>query len=504
MFIKLNSAAPAGLECLAVAVEVDINKGQTCFNIVGLTDASIQEARDRIHSAIKNSGFNYPFNFRILVNLAPADLHKEGSAYDLPMAVGIIILDNDIKTDLDDALIAGELALDGKVRHINGVLSLAIFAREQGINRLFVPEADAAEAALVGEVAVYPVKNLAQIVEHLTGGKSITPYRRPENFFAFRDQAYELDMTQIKGQEFAKRALEIAAAGAHNVLLSGPPGAGKTLLARTLPSILPRLTADEALEVTKIYSVSGLLTGGMIKHRPFRAPHHTASSVALVGGGRHPHPGEISLSHRGILFLDEFPEFPRLVIEALREPLEDGIITVSRADGTLTFPARFILVASQNPCPCGYASDPEHECVCTPAQVIAYRKKISGPLLDRIDLHVEVPRVPFEKLTTAELAEPSAEIRKRVEDARAVQMARFAGTNIKTNSEMGNEEIRAHCALDEKSVELLRAAVHRLHLSARSYNRILKLARTVADLSSSERIQTEHLSEALQLRTPVE
>ena len=376
MFIKLNSAAPLGLECLPVDVEVDINKGQSAFGIVGLPDTSIHEAKDRIHSALKNSDFFYPFNFRMLVNLAPADLHKEGPAYDLPMAVGIIIISNDLKVDLNDALLVGELALDGSLRHTNGILPLAIYAKEHGLKRIFVPEADASEAALVDEIKIYPVKNLKQIINHITNVELIKPYSRTDDWNLYEAPLFELDMAMIKGQEFVKRALEIAASGAHNILMSGPPGSGKTLLARSFPSILPRLTPEEALEVTKIYSIAGLLQNcGFIKERPFRAPHHTASGAALVGGGKYPKPGEISLAHRGVLFLDEFPEFPRSVLENLRQPLEDGIVTISRAQGALTFPARFILVASKNPCPCGFSADPEKPCACTPVQVITYQKK---------------------------------------------------------------------------------------------------------------------------------
>lgn len=504
MFFKLKSAAVSGLECWPVEIEVDIHKGQTAFNIVGLPDTSIKEAKERIHSALKNSNFFYPFNFRILINLAPADLPKEGPAYDLPMAVGIIAADQELSLQLDDTLILGELALDGSIRHVNGVLPIAIFAKKNYFRRLFIPAVDAPEAGMVDGVEIYPVHNLGEIIQHLTGQKLITPYKNNDTATDETEPNYELDMSMVKGQEFAKRALEIAASGNHNIIMSGPPGSGKTLLARTLPSILPRLTREEQLEVIKIYSVAGLLQNGFMHERPFRAPHHTASAPALVGGGRIPRPGEISLAHRGVLFLDELPEFPRMVLESLRQPLEDGIITVSRAEGTLTYPASFILVASKNPCPCGFSTDPERQCVCSSSQIISYKKKISGPLLDRIDLHVEVPRVKFEKLTSDEPSETSNKIRTRVANAREKQTKRFKDSNIHTNGEMGNKEIKTFCQLDEPSLQLLRTAVTQMHLSARGYNRILKVSRTIADLDNKDKIEIAHIAEALQFRPQME
>ncbi|HET8628128.1 MAG TPA: YifB family Mg chelatase-like AAA ATPase [Thermomicrobiales bacterium] len=503
MLARVYSCATVGLDGLLVEVEVDAGGGQPGLFIVGLPDAAIQEAKERVRAAIRNAGARFPHG-HITVNLAPADVRKEGPAYDLPIALGILLASQQVDAGdaLDGAILVGELGLDGAVRHINGVLSMVSLARERGLRRAFVPADDAREATLVGGVEILPIATLADLLAHLDGTRPIRPHRADEAPFDGEDEYDGVDLMHVKGQEQVKRGLEVAAAGGHNALMTGPPGSGKTLLARALPSILPRLTFAEALDVTRVYSVSGLLPAStpLIRHRPFRAPHHTVSQAGLVGGGRWPRPGEISLAHRGVLFLDELPEFGQQTLEVLRQPLEDKVVTISRASGTLSFPANIMLIGAMNPCPCGYAGDPVRECTCSAHAIARYARRISGPLLDRIDIHLDVPRIPYEKLSDDRLGEPSRVVRARVEAARAVQAARFAGTNVVVNAEMGPAEVRAHCALDAAGEGLMRAAMRQLHLSARAYHRVLKLARTIADLAGEAAIGAAHLAEALQYR----
>ncbi len=507
MLAKVTSCAVIGLDGQLVDVEVDIGSGQVLFLVVGLPDTAVQESRERVRAAIKNSGLNFPLK-RVTVNLAPADLRKEGPAYDLPIAVGVLVASEQITADFSNALIIGELSLDGAVRHTSGVLSMALLARERGIKTLFVPSADAPEAALIPDLEVIPIESLFALYAHLQGLQPIPPYRAQVQYDADDVPLYPVDYSEIRGQEHVKRALEVAAAGQHNIIMTGPPGAGKTLLARSLPSILPRLSLPEAIEISRIYSVSDLLPDDspLVRHRPFRSPHHTISFAGLVGGGRWPHPGEVSLAHRGVLFLDELPEFDGRSLEGLRQPIEDKIVTVTRVSGTLTFPANFMLVAALNPCPCGYYQDPVKECTCSPSTIARYQKRISGPLLDRIDIHIAVPRVEYEKLSGNRISESSSTIRARVEKARARQRERFeknavnGATPLQANADMGPAEVRQFCELDEAGKQLMRAAMKQMNLSARAYHRILKLARTIADLAESENIETQHLAEAVQYR----
>ena len=504
MLAKIFSGSVVGLDGKLIEVEVDIGQGKPRFFMVGLPAKEVEESEDRIKAAILNAGFVLP-NRRTTVNLAPANIRKEGSGYDLPIAIGLLKADKQIDISVNKSIFAGELSLGGKLRPIKGVLSLAIMAKENGFKKLYIPLENAREASLIDEIKVYGVKNLSQLILHLLGDKKIEPHK-PFTNFNDTEEVSPFDMSYVKGQSQAKRALEIAACGGHNVIFSGPPGSGKTLLARTLPTILPSLTRDEMLEVTRIHSVAGNLPPdiSLITKRPFRKPHHTSSSAALVGGGRIPRPGEISLSHRGVLFLDEFPEFSRVALESLRQPLEDGMITVSRAAGSMQFPASIILVAAMNPCPCGYATDPDKECLCSSMKILNYQKKISGPLLDRIDLHIEVPRMNYDKLKSKEKSPSSREIREKVEKSRVLQNTRFEKSNTVSNSEMSAREVEKYCLLDKDAENLLKKAVNKMNLSARSYHRLLKVGRTIADLEDSEQILSKHIAEALQYRTRVE
>ena len=501
MLSKINSCAVVGLDCEAVEVELDISPGLGNITVVGLPDTAVQESKERVRAAIKNSGFEYPTT-RITINLAPADIKKAGPAYDLPIAIGMLKASKQLDANIDDSLFVGELSLNGKLRHTNGILPIAIYAKQKKYKKLYVPKVNEYEASLVEDVEIIPVESLLQLFEHLSGIEIIKPAKTHGLGNVEESENFSVDFAHIKGQEHIKRALEIAASGGHNVLMSGPPGTGKTLLARAVPTILPKMTKEEALEVTKIYSIAGLLPNDepLIKIRPFRTPHHSATAPSLIGGGQFPKPGEISLAHRGVLFLDELPEFPRGILENLRQPLEDGIVTIGRAQGTLTFPAKFSLIASMNPCPCGYASDPDRDCSCSPTQVIKYQKKISGPLLDRIDLHIEVPRIKFEKLTDDNLAESSKLIRERVEKVRKIQQERFKNKKILTNSEMSSQDVKEFCRTGAQTIELLKTAVNQFQLSARSFYKILKLARTIADLEEKKNIESAHVAEALQYR----
>ena len=501
MFTSVYSLGLFGMETFLVETECDLSGGLPRFDIVGLPDTAVSESRERVRSSIKNCGMDFPVS-RITVNLAPADIRKEGPLYDLPILIALLSASRQITTELSDSAFLGELSLGGGVRRVTGVLPMLLEAKQRGLRRVFIPEGNAAEGAAVSGICVYPVSHVSQLISHLRNQEQITPVT-PLQFQAYDAPPGLPDFADVKGQPGAKRALEIAAAGGHNVLMIGPPGSGKSMLAKRISSILPDMTEMESRETTKLYSVAGTLPAGisLIRARPFRSPHHTVSSAGLSGGGAVPHPGEISLAHNGVLFLDELPEFTRAAMEALRQPVEDGTVTISRVAGSFSYPCRVMLVCAMNPCPCGYFGHPTRRCTCPPGAPARYLSRVSGPLLDRLDLHIEVPPVDFQQLSDTAKAEPSAAIRARVAKTRAVQERRLEGTGISCNAHMSSAQTRQFCRLTDDASFLLKKAFEQLGLSARAYDKVLRVARTIADMEEKEEIEQEHIAEAVQYRS---